>query len=146
MAVLGSTTLTGCSSIPDFLATSSITTFQQTAAPTSWTKITTVNDATLRVVSGTASSGGTTAFTTVFTSRSVTGSVDTATLAVANIPAHTHPNATSARNYTGGPGSGITPTTITGPAGGGGGHTHPFTGINQDFAVLYVDIILASKN
>ena len=40
--------------------------FQQTTAPTGWTKQTTHNDKALRVVSGTASSGGTLAFTTVF--------------------------------------------------------------------------------
>jgi len=33
MAVLGSTTLTGCNSIPDFIATGSLTLFQQTSAP-----------------------------------------------------------------------------------------------------------------
>ena len=43
--------------------------FAQTAAPTGWTKSTTHNDKALRVVSGTAGSGGSTAFTTVFASR-----------------------------------------------------------------------------
>lgn len=49
--------------------------FQQTSAPTGWTKSTTHNDKALRVVSGTASSGGTTAFTTAFGTPSVSGSV-----------------------------------------------------------------------
>jgi hypothetical protein len=49
--------------------------FQQTAAPTGWTKQTTHNDKTLRVVSGSASSGGTTAFSSVMTSRTPSGSV-----------------------------------------------------------------------
>jgi hypothetical protein len=83
--------------------------FQQTSAPTGWTKSTTHNDKALRVVSGTASSGGTTAFTTAFGTPSVSGSVgingepaagnlavsmsgniaDT-TLSVNTIPSHVH--------------------------------------------------------
>ena len=46
--------------------------FQQTSAPTGWTKVTSsVNNKALRVVSGTASSGGTNAFTTAFGSRGI---------------------------------------------------------------------------
>jgi hypothetical protein len=75
MAILGATNLTGCNSIPDFIAGGSLVTFQQTAAPTSWTKQTTHNNKALRVVNGTASSGGTSTFSTVFSSRAVAGSV-----------------------------------------------------------------------
>ena len=53
--------------------------FVQTAAPTGWTKSTTHNDKALRVVSGTASSGGTVAFTTAFASQGVSGSVSSTT-------------------------------------------------------------------
>jgi len=49
--------------------------FAQTTAPTGWTKSTTHNDKALRVVSGTASSGGSSAFTTAFGTPDVTGSV-----------------------------------------------------------------------
>ena len=49
--------------------------FQQTAAPTGWTKDTTHNNAALRVVSGTAGSGGTVNFTSAFTTQGVSGSV-----------------------------------------------------------------------
>jgi hypothetical protein len=45
--------------------------FQQTAAPTGWTKDTTHNNKAIRIVSGTASSGGSTAFTSVFTTRTI---------------------------------------------------------------------------
>ena len=49
--------------------------FQQTAAPTGWTKDTTsVNERALRVVSGTAGSGGDTNFTTVFSATKATSS------------------------------------------------------------------------
>jgi hypothetical protein len=55
--------------------------FQQTTAPVGWTKDTTHDNKALRVVSGTASSGGTTAFSSVFAAR---------TIATANLPSHTH--------------------------------------------------------
>jgi hypothetical protein len=45
--------------------------FQQTAAPTGWTKSTTHNNKALRIVSGSASTGGSTAFTSVFTTRTI---------------------------------------------------------------------------
>ena len=61
--------------------------FAQTAAPTGWTKSTTHNDKALRVVSGTASSGGATAFTSVFGASKSTGSY---TLTTTDIPAHSH--------------------------------------------------------
>lgn len=67
--------------------------FKQTAAPTGWTKVTTDNDAALRVVSGTASTGGSVGFTTAFASQAVTGTVGTSgatTLTSSQIPAHTH--------------------------------------------------------
>ena len=65
--------------------------FQQTAAPTGWTKDTTHNNKALRVVSGTASSGGSVAFTTAFaTSRTVSGSVASHTLTESQIPSHDH--------------------------------------------------------
>jgi hypothetical protein len=73
--------------------------FQQTAAPTGWTKDTTHNDKALRVVSGAASSGGTVAFSTAFANRTVSGNVDnfTATgtvggtaLTVGQLPGHQH--------------------------------------------------------
>lgn len=81
--------------------------FQQTAAPTGWTKQTTHNDKALRVVSGTASSGGTTAFSTALATPSVTGAItgspdvsglsvsmsgniSSTTLSTNQIPSHTH--------------------------------------------------------
>lgn len=49
--------------------------FLQSAAPTGWTKQISHNDKTLRVVSGTASSGGSFAFTTAFASQTPAGSI-----------------------------------------------------------------------
>jgi hypothetical protein len=84
--------------------------FQQTSAPTGWTKQTTHNDKALRVVSGTTSSGGSVGFTTAFASQAVSGSignttatgsvsitggsVGATTLSTSQIPGHSHINGT----------------------------------------------------
>ena len=75
MAVLSGTTLTGCNYIPDFIASGTIMLFENTSAPTSWTKITTFNDTSCRVVSGSISNGGSTAFSSIFTTRTASGSI-----------------------------------------------------------------------
>lgn len=168
MAVLGSTTLTGCNSIPDFIAAGSLMLFQQTSAPTGWTKQTTHDNKALRVVTGTATPGGSTAFTSVFASRTPTGSVSVSvsggtvndtTLTTPQIPSHNHPNGC----VNGFPAAGGSPfnntpngaQTSTGAAGGNGAHSHPFSvgsasgsfsGTALDFAVQYVDVIICSKN
>jgi len=139
--------------------------FQQTSAPTGWTKLTTHNNKALRVVSGTASTGGSTAFTSVFASRTPTGSVsgtntsgsvNSTTLTIAKMPSHSHSYNTSGA---GSPGlvaasSSATPVSSS-STGGGGSHNHGFTqpswsgsfsGAAMDFAVAYVDVIFASKD
>lgn len=177
MALLGSTTLTGCSSIPDFIATGTLMTFQQTTAPPSWTKQTTHNNKALRVVSGAASSGGTTAFTSVFSSRTPAGgvsvsgsnsggSVGNTTLTESQIASHTHNLILTFDQSDGGgfpkplPNGNRYPTQSVNwvqNAGGSGSHNHSltvpswsgsasFTGSAMDFAVQYVDIIIAAKN
>lgn len=141
--------------------------FQQTAAPTGWTKDTTHNNKAFRVVSGTASSGGSVAFTTAFASKSVAGSianktaggtVGSRTLALSQIPSHTHSYTKVGGSFTGSfggqkNGSGNTSAT-TGAAGSGGSHNHTFSGTahNHTFtgtainlAVQYVDLIIATK-
>jgi hypothetical protein len=60
--------------------------FQQSTAPTGWTKQTTHNDKSLRVVSGAAGSGGSVPFSTVF-ARSTT---DGFTLTTNEMPSHAH--------------------------------------------------------
>ena len=61
--------------------------FQQTTAPTGWTKVITNNDAALRIVSGTAGTGGTVAFTTAF---SAANTVDGTAISTAQMPVHNH--------------------------------------------------------
>lgn len=114
--------------------------FVQTSAPTGWTKSTTHNDKALRVVSGTASSGGTSAFSTVFGKTATDGY----TLTTNDIPSHTHSTgftlAGGGSNTFGGSGS-YGSSSVTGSAGGGGSHSH-----GMDIRVQYVDVIIATKD
>lgn len=61
--------------------------FQQTSAPTGWTKLTTHNNKALRIVSGTVGSGGTTAFTSIFGAGKTAGSH---ALTISEMPVHNH--------------------------------------------------------
>lgn len=90
--------------------------FQQTAAPTGWTKDTTHNDKALRVVSGAASSGGTVAFTTAFASKTPAGTVGGTALTEAQLASHTHTGTTAS--------DGSHTHSVTDP-----GHTHGFTAV-----------------
>lgn len=214
--------------------------FQQTSAPTGWTKDVTHNNKALRLVNGTVTTGGTTAFTTVFASRtpagtlnnvSVTGTTDGTTpsgsissvvatgtvggtaITTANLPVHNHgatgltftgnaladhthalTTGTQIRatgggsNVQGGGATTIQNADIAGASGGtpsgsiggntantgsgtththsltmdshshtftGNSHTHTFTatshghtftGTAMDFAVQFVDVIIATKD
>ena len=72
-------------------ATATAMLFMQAAAPVGWTKQTTHDNKALRIVSGTGgASGGTTAFTTVFASRTPAGDNTATALTIAMLAAHTH--------------------------------------------------------
>lgn len=143
--------------------------FGNTAAPTGWTKITgSGNNHALRVVTGTAGTGGSVDFTTAFASQtpsgtvSVTGSAGSTTLTTPQIPSHNHtvpgvfrvppgPSNPNKSPLTTGSGANNTPTTSS--TGGGGSHSHPltisgstFTGSAINLAVKYVDVIRAEKD
>jgi hypothetical protein len=133
--------------------------FQQTAAPTGWTKVTTYNNYALRIVSGTASTGGTVAFTTAFASQSVAGTVGNTTLTTTTMPSHTHGWTITRYDYAwsgvGGRDGVAAGTTTsgsdtlnnpTGSNGSDGAHNHSFTGTAINLAVQYVDTIIATKN
>lgn len=125
--------------------------FVQTAAPTGWTKSTTHNNKALRVVSGTASSGGSTAFTSVFTSRTPAGTVGNRTLTIAMMPSHDHPTdfgGTDLQNIRT-DSSGIAASSASGSTDNRGGsdpHDHSWTGTPMDFAVQYVDCVICTKD
>lgn len=158
---------------PSAFPTGTAMMFVQTAAPTGWTKSTTHDNKALRVVSGTAATGGSAAFTTAFgtpsvsgsVSLSVSGSVGATTLSTAQMPSHLH--AMDAypltNNCCGTPiRRGISNTyTVAGAAalntnsqGGGGSHTHSWSGSGSGslssataaISVAYVDVIIATKD
>lgn len=143
--------------------------FQQTSAPAGWTKDTTHNDKAIRIVSGSVSSGGSSAFSTVF-GKSAT---DSFTLTQTNLPgstlnvtigagggSHSHTATTTAsvgvsqgdpgggNNLSAGAGAvtvnAATLPQLTGTAALGGSST-AFT-IGMDIRVQYVDTIIATKD
>lgn len=143
--------------------------FQQTAAPTGWTKDTTHDNKALRVVSGTAGSGGSSNFTTAFSNRTTSstaagGTVSNHTLSTARMPSHDHTlftgrndsgNTHASGNVKGHVGNGYSPTynvgnSWIGNTGGSGAHNHGFTGSSHshtvNMAVQYVDLIIATKD
>ena len=131
-----------------YLPTGTAMLFVQTSAPTGWTKSTTHDNKALRVVSGSASSGGSVSFTSAFTSQTTT--IGNTTLTTAQIPSHTHDIVYTTGAFSGGTASvvqtlgtgGLTATSNA--TGGGGSHTHTSTAIN--LAVSYVDVIIATKD
>jgi len=140
----GATGMSSTGNKIDAIDTGTLAVWQQTAAPTGWTKETTHNDKSLRVVSGAAGSGGATAFNSVFGSGKVVGA---RSLSVAQLAAHTHAilvrttsdsstsvaiqdlyNTAWSTSYSGSQGS---------------GNTHDHT-LSLD--LQYVDLIIASKD
>lgn len=130
------------------------TIFQQTNAPTGWTKdITNYNNYCLRVVSGAASFGGSVDFTSVFTTTPWTGvpfpmpNLGSTTLTAPQLPVHTHAyNNPSVQTINNTPAipylqlapapprvvAAISPSTTNNsgaasPAFGSGGHDHPLS-------------------
>jgi microcystin-dependent protein len=133
------------------IPTGTVMLFVQTAAPTGWTKSTANDNKALRVVSGTASSGGSVNFTTAFASQAVNGTVGNHTLTIAQMPSHTHDFFTSGGGATQNrfnisPASSTSATTSVTATGGGGSHNHSFSGTAINLAVQYVDVIIATKN
>jgi hypothetical protein len=129
--------------------------FYQGTAPTGWTKVTTHTNKALRVVDGTGGgSGGTESFTTVFSSKSISGTVGNRTLATSQIPKHTHTmRNTASDNLAQGPVaknidyiSNTGNQSATGETGGDGAHNHGFTGGSIDLRVQYIDVIICSKD
>lgn len=121
--------------------------FQQTTAPTGWTKQTTHNDKALRVVSGTAGTGGSSAFSTALATPALSGSTGSTTLSTAQIPAHSHTVAYSNQSNgntlnRGLDNDGLRSTSNT---GGGGSHNHTMSG-TATINVSYVDLIIAAKD
>lgn len=168
---------TGTTTGAQAFAAGTVLLFYQSAAPTGWTQVTTLNDYDLRLVSGAGgTTGGTTAYSTVFSNQTPTINVSglsagATTLSTAQMPSHNHNlNYTNsvgdtAFNY----GSNFTPYSNTCSAsyaqsgffagsngnyvtytGGGGSHSHSISGSASSSAITlnvrYANIIICSKN
>ena len=149
--------------------------FQQSSAPTGWTKDTSRNNRALRIVSGTVGDGGATSFADAFNANRSTsgGDVHGHTLTSSQIPSHYHfafrsgnhgqlrnGSNMSSNNYPGsGSGAGnlyesynisasgsVSNVGRTSSVGSGSAHNHGFTNPNFNLNVLYTDVIIAQKN
>lgn len=146
-------------SVPAAFPSGTAMLFAQTAAPTGWTKSTTHDNKALRIVSGTAGSGGSAAFTTAFGTPTVTGSlsgsVGSTTLSTAQLASHNHSlpvylaNGCNYQAYRIGQsyyGSQLS----TNSTGSNSSHTHSFSGslsgASASINVAYVDVIIATKD
>jgi len=150
--------------------------FQQTAAPTGWTKETsgTYNDAALRIVTGAAGTGGADGFTTTFAaSRSSAndggGTSGAHAISLSEMPAHSHQETAAdpagpvlVRSTIGGGGATLTSLRVTALAdqqdggtlntsvdGGSATHSHS-TPAHQhtlpNFNLKFADCIIAAKD
>ena len=138
--------------------------FQQTTAPTGWTKDTTINEHALRVVSGSVSTGGTVDFSTVFARTATDG--HTLLASQSGLPSHNHIQGVPASSNLGSEGNltqyGWTSvgsnrkssqygdpsdtnelpyTSTTGGTAASSAHSH-----NIDLRVKYADVIIATKD
>ena len=140
--------------------------FQQTAAPTGWTKETsaTYNDAALRFQTGTVTTGGANGFIATMNAAGTTatdgsGTSGGFTLTTAEIPSHAHQQqafttnniATAIAQTASSPNSTPTATAIpsTQATGGGGSHAHSTPAhahTLNSFALKFVDCIICTKD
>jgi hypothetical protein len=144
--------------------------FQQTAAPTGWTKDTTaaINDTAMRLTTGTVGTGGSVAFETAFASQAVAGTngnTAATTISTSTMPSHNHTppavvlwgvtgapsptlfSGTATAAHSGSPNAAYWPN--TGSTGGGGSHVHggsTFSGTAIDLNVKFYDFIIAAKD
>lgn len=166
ITINGSTVALGGSVTINPIPTGTLMLFQQTAAPTGWTKQTTHDNKALRVVSGTAGSGGSVGFTTAFGTPSVSGSVSATTLSNSQVPSHTYQGYLNNLYLAGGCNPPDAPSVAWASAGGplnywqpqwnnlnnfrdtngGGSHTHSLSSATTTINVSYVDLIIAIKN
>lgn len=124
----------------------SVMLFQQTSAPTGWTRVSAFDDAAIRVVGNAVpGNGGSAGFISKLVSQI---GVDSHVLSAAELPTHSHTfgflitsgsdnTQVSLFQATGGIALSYTSSAV----GGGGGHNHTLT-----LGVKYLDIILCSKN
>lgn len=145
-------------------ASGTVMLFQQTSAPTGWTKSSSHNDRALRVTTGTVGTGGTTVFTSVFADRTITqGNLPSVSLSSASLSVATTVNLGSSEILRGPLSSKNSPNTGSDPVlstvGVNSGGISPSatstvsgsvplggSGTAMNFNVAYVDVIIATKD
>ena len=168
----------GLTGVDPFEANTSLI-FNQASAPTGWTKQTgaALANTVMSIVTGTGGgTGGSTDYFSSFLSTSnktasesgaavsgsVSGTVGGTTLSTPIIPSHSHPGAQRANRNVGPAQGGYADyvqnsTSSTGSAGGGGSHSHPFSGSLSGGSVdvsatvpaanvKYANVIIANKD
>ena len=146
--------------------------FNQTSAPTGWTKDTSSTNRALRLVSGTVGTGGVNTFTGQLNASVTTsgGSVSNHTLTTAQLPAHFHnvwtrnetnidgsrgtSNQNTADHHWTSSGGGYRQVHIGGGnyaptssnTGSGNSHNHGFTNPSFNLNIAYTDVIIAQKD
>ncbi len=165
-----------CSPATFYFASGTALVFYQASAPTGWTKSATNNDKALRVVSGSGGvAGGTTAFTSVFASRTILqGHLPNYNLSLASVtvgitdPTHVHSMSGTINSVqtTGATGNSFVTSNVGGstqafvslaaaaPAAASTGITASIggtlpsggSGTGIDFAVQYIDVIVCTKD
>lgn len=130
--------------------------FQQTTPPTGWTKETasSYNDAILEFTTGTVSTSGSVALSTLFASQTLTGTVGSDTPSISKTAAHFHQNNIPTKIdegldtgvASGGGGAGNTYTTYTENAGSGTAHNHSLTMNAFNMSVKRVGTVIGQKS
>lgn len=162
--VVSATTASYCSGI----VAGTVMAFYMSAAPSGWST-NAISDTALRVVSSSAgTTGGSLNFSSVFSSRTPTGSLSATaspttsitTLGTTNLPSHNHPYSAvtelgaSSNQFPTTGGTYTYTTLISGSSGvssASATHSHSvsysatFSGVAMDFSVAYVDVIICTK-
>lgn len=133
--------------------------FQQTTPPTGWTKETNsaYNDAILAFTTGTVSTAGSVAVSTLFASQTLTGTVGNDTPSISKTAAHTHPVAATAGtiitydaasdNLDFNSGTDAGPDSLTATSTGSGtAHNHSLTMNAFNMAVKTVGAVIGQKS
>jgi len=150
----------------------SITMFQNSEAPVGWTRLTSNHDCMVNIRSGSVSTGGTRAFSTVFNTVPISGALSVTSMSsnptVASSPTHFHKGG---QNWGSTSPAGPVPTSFSGTTitqwypgsttysnyvGSSAAHNHavptpasmgnmPFSN-TLDFRLKYVDVIVAQRN
>ena len=130
--------------------------FQQTTPPTGWTKETasSYNDAILEFTTGTVSTSGSVALSTLFASQTLTGTVGSDTPSISKTAVHFHQSNIPTKIdegldtgvASGGGGAGNIYTTYTENAGSGTAHNHSLTMNAFNMSVKRVGTVIGQKS